>query len=77
MWVEGEVRGGGRWGNRWHLTSKLGQLNLDSVLSTLFVEHMFLQDVIHVCGCHVRNLETILFLHMYTALHLLSLASYH
>ena len=33
--VEGEVGGGGRWGNRLHITSKLGQLNLDSLLSTL------------------------------------------
>ena len=33
--VEGEVGGGGGWGNRLHFTSKLGQLNLDSVLSTL------------------------------------------
>ena len=33
MWVEGEVGGGGGWGNRLHLTLKLGQLNLDSVLT--------------------------------------------
>ena len=52
MWVEGEVgRGGG-----WHFKVRAIKFGF-SPQHTNSVEHMFLQDVIHVCACHVMNLE--------------------